>query len=1069
MYPFGNFFPFNKISTETTLVNNGNINRQYFLDIAASAQEKANSNADQLQSEYSNLASRLKAFVSQMDSKYGTSWDGRQVLNAYFEAVKPREGTIGTKNDVWIDQIFNGSKSLYSLDYDEVKNFFFGMSIEMNYVQPKGGMTGVENRYPMKFEFAGDDDVWVYIDGIMFLNLSGIHRHVAGTIDFMEGKVYYYAFDSYAEGVIGATTKKDKGEPEATVTFEEILTETLGAEEAHKLLKYENGRYTTFKDYSAHNFKFYYMERGAGSSVCRINFNFPVIPKNSLAVSKTLDTENIPNNALGNPDFSFQVLKALENGTKTEELFITEGAEYKVYRNGQDTGERRRTGKDGVFALKAGEMAVFTEISADEGKYYVRERLESRVSDQYETDIEVGGTTKVEDENGTEIGETDFIGIDSPVQNIDDGALTLFNFTNKITGRLGTLEITKRIREEGSDYADLNQDFKFEIKLDKEPLKAGIEYTVTDEAGAERKASVEEGGIVSLKAGETVKIENILAGTEYTVQETAASSKGYLVTYDAADDQVTVETADGISYVKGKIKANTEGNTPVQITVTNSTGGTAIEIPGIKKLSNNDGKEHRYQFELEQVKDGTGTSFEPKVSAGTAVVTFNEGSGAESDGSTTDSSDKNSSFAFHLNYSAKEVEEGESVFYYKVSEVETEDTAAVTTKYDGREYLVEVKVTKKSENGSIVMEAKIVGYYLLTRTESGTITQTPVNSVEFENELVTDLTIAKDANGKVEKDKEFTFEVKIETGAEALLNGEFTAHRKGGEDSETEEFTVTFQNGLTEVKLKPGQVLTIKDLPYGAKWTVEEKDAEEYEVSYMINSKAEKLSAESRLSEKYVELPEGFRKGSKAEGNLTKDTNVITFINQIAYEKLTIAKYADDLVSEETEFLFRVVVKVEDMNGLFVPYTGDCIVTKSGEESPQTATFTEGQIEVSLKKNQSLTIDKLPHGATWSISEEGTGYYVYHIVDSSKVMDSLSEALEVIRDGSVETKGAFAEGDFKDENNQQEQVYVTFVNQVSFELPETGGHGTILYTLAGIGLTLTGCLLYRKKFRERRV
>ena len=84
-------------------------------------------------------------------------------------------------------------------------------------------------------------------------------------------------------------------------------------------------------------------------------------------------------------------------------------------------------------------------------------------------------------------------------------------------------------------------------------------------------------------------------------------------------------------------------------------------------------------------------------------------------------------------------------------------------------------------------------------------------------------------------------------------------------------------------------------------------------------------------------------------------------------------------------------------------------------------------------------------------------------------MGSLSEALDVIRDGAVETKGAFVEGDFKDENNQQEQVYVTFVNQVSFELPETGGHGTILYTLAGIGLTLTGCLLYRKKFRERRV
>ena len=173
---------------------------------------------------------------------------------------------------------------LYSLDYDVESDFYFGMEMKMNFLQPKGGLTGKDGKQPMVFYFTGDDDVWVYIDGKLFLDLSGIHRHVGGEIDFVNGVVKYYSLDTKT-GDVSST-------PYETVTFSEILGSNAGLN--------ANG---TFNDYTTHSFSFYYMERGSGSSVCRLNFNFPLLKKNSISVSKELTVDEQDKLALlGNPD-----------------------------------------------------------------------------------------------------------------------------------------------------------------------------------------------------------------------------------------------------------------------------------------------------------------------------------------------------------------------------------------------------------------------------------------------------------------------------------------------------------------------------------------------------------------------------------------------------------------------------------------------------------------------------------------------------------------------------------------------------------------------------------------------
>ena len=273
MYPFGNFLPFNDIvhlSAQTSTID-----KAYLETIANSAQYKAYNDAG---TEYDTLATQLKKFIGLMDSAHSDGWTGVDCMNKYFSAAGiPRTFT----NDEPLVQ------NLYSIDYDEPTDFYFGMEMKMNFMKPKGGLTGKDGQQPMVFYFTGDDDVWVYIDGVLFLDLSGIHRHVGGEIDFVNGVVKYYSLD-VSTGDVSTT-------PYKTVSFSELVSTGLN----------EKG---TFADYSSHSFNFYYMERGAGSGVCRMNFNFPLLRKNTISVTKELSVdEPDKQNLLGNPDFRFQV------------------------------------------------------------------------------------------------------------------------------------------------------------------------------------------------------------------------------------------------------------------------------------------------------------------------------------------------------------------------------------------------------------------------------------------------------------------------------------------------------------------------------------------------------------------------------------------------------------------------------------------------------------------------------------------------------------------------------------------------------------------------------------------
>lgn len=578
MYPFGNFLPLNNIEAECK--RSSDIDRSYLNTIVSRTSSKTGI--------YKTLSDRLKQFVSLMDARVGNqNWNAGDCINAYFSVAGI--GKTFTK-----DQLTN----LYTIDYDKATNFFFGMEMKMNFIQPLNGLTGTDRQQPMVFYFSGDDDVWVYIDDLLFLDLSGIHRHVGGEIDFTKGEVRYYALEKATGDVSGV--------PYETVPFSAIV-------DAGQLN--ENG---TFRNFSSHSFHFYYMERGAGSGVCRMNFNFPLLRENSITVSKELTTDVA---VLGNPDYKFQVLKAedatsyLPAGTSFERL---DAAGNSI---GTDTLDAT-----GIFTLKAGQTAVFSDIEEDSGEYFVRELLEPEVYPQYGS-IMVGGTTATTSDNIL-VGSDSFKGADSPKKSIADGD-TVFSFNNHVdAANLGTLVLSKIM---GDNLTDASQkSFTFEVKLDGELLPVGTTYLVGQET-----RTVTQAGQITLRPGETAELTNVLAGSRYEIAELPAA--GYLPSYGGGNS--------------GMMTAAKRAT----VAVTNSSTGTRLSIPVEKTFSGILARTESFHFVLE---DRDGQELQQQE------ITLDTGQTASTAFTLTYLEEEFSAFPTTLVYTICELDEGKGLITY---------------------------------------------------------------------------------------------------------------------------------------------------------------------------------------------------------------------------------------------------------------------------------------------------------------------------------------------------------------------------------------------------------------------
>lgn len=171
-------------------------------------------------------------------------------------------------------------------------NYGFGTKLQMDFTLTDDGMVktekadGTTEKTSIKFFFSGDDDVWVFIDGKLALDVGGAHGEVSGLLEFGKADEKNNSVTAYVSRVkTGGTSsegdKDEKVEPVKTVTYNKEVINF-----------YAQG--TTLNDLGKgkkHTLTMYYMERGMWESNMAVAFNFP--DNNELQVQKVVDLKNV--------------------------------------------------------------------------------------------------------------------------------------------------------------------------------------------------------------------------------------------------------------------------------------------------------------------------------------------------------------------------------------------------------------------------------------------------------------------------------------------------------------------------------------------------------------------------------------------------------------------------------------------------------------------------------------------------------------------------------------------------------------------------------------------------------
>lgn len=175
-------------------------------------------------------------------------------------------------------------------------NYGFGTKLQMDFTLTDDGMVktekadGTTEKTSIKFFFSGDDDVWVFIDGKLALDVGGAHGEVSGLLEFGEKKTpdgLKNSVTAYVSRVKKGGTSDKEDKDERTVT-DAVKTVKYNKEE---IKFYAEGTTLTFDKGQKHTLTMYYMERGMWESNMAVAFNFP--DNNELQVQKEVDLSNV--------------------------------------------------------------------------------------------------------------------------------------------------------------------------------------------------------------------------------------------------------------------------------------------------------------------------------------------------------------------------------------------------------------------------------------------------------------------------------------------------------------------------------------------------------------------------------------------------------------------------------------------------------------------------------------------------------------------------------------------------------------------------------------------------------
>lgn len=466
----------------------------------------------------------------------------------------------GWNNQTLMTRVYSSSSSSST---PKALNYGFGIRLDIDFHVPENGkFVNKENiTEDIKFKFEGDDDLWVYItdskgNSQLVLDMGGAHKMAKGEINFNTMKsTVDYSGEANTSGDIKynwAVNLKDKYE--SNFGFESN----------------GNGTYKRLDPNEIYHMTVFYMERGMLES--NFKASFTVTPAtNGLRVNKKVNTANVNpglKDALENVDFTFT---PYENGTKYPST--SNNKEYSL-NNNPDT--KYPLDSNGSFKLKDGDTAEFYKQFDTGSKMKIEESISSSIV-KYDTTWEVidrrtGATIKDiynRPATGDGVDTSEFLLKDS-TNELND-ALLQVNYVN--TPQTSDVTLTKKVIDEDENPTTSNDTFTYIVSV----AIAGdnyqtypLQYQLNNQTPA---LDATEGGKITFKSGDQVKLLNLPVGAKYKIEESVAtgysahnatiSSGGIDVKFDddrtitgfVVENGSTVEFANQINSENAEVEA----------------------------------------------------------------------------------------------------------------------------------------------------------------------------------------------------------------------------------------------------------------------------------------------------------------------------------------------------------------------------------------------------------------------------------------------------------------------------------------------------------------------------------
>ncbi len=206
----------------------------------------------------------------------GSSPDGQ------FFPFNTGDEVFDEQNGQLVEQQVNTSQGRRDLiSTDEVINHYFGLNMSTRFIQQNGGHTapdGTQGRQQVTYNFSGDDDVWIYIDGVLVGDLGGIHDATSIEINFATGRVYIYDDGTFGDNDRRSNNNAyDRGETLYNGSNGQTIAEIMSAAGVTTGL---TG--ATFADDTYHTLDFFYLERGNTDSNMSLKYNLVNIPESGI-------------------------------------------------------------------------------------------------------------------------------------------------------------------------------------------------------------------------------------------------------------------------------------------------------------------------------------------------------------------------------------------------------------------------------------------------------------------------------------------------------------------------------------------------------------------------------------------------------------------------------------------------------------------------------------------------------------------------------------------------------------------------------------------------------------------